>query len=106
MGGVIYMKEKIIVFVKKETVLVVAAILAVISAFFVHPDQAYIDYIDFRVLGILLSLMIIMAGRIMESLMRSGGGFLRIRKIRRSWHLFLFFCVSFQAWSLPMMLRF
>ena len=55
------MKEKIIVFVKKETVLVVAAILAVISAFFVHPDQAYIDYIDFRVLGILLSLMIIMA---------------------------------------------
>lgn len=62
MGGVIYMKEKIIVFVKKETVLVVAAILAVISAFFVHPDQAYIDYIDFRVLGILLSLMIIMAG--------------------------------------------
>ena len=75
MGGVIYMKEKIIAFVKKETVLVVAAILAVISAFFVHPDQAYIDYIDFRVLGILLS-------------------------------LFLFFCVSFQAWSLPMMLRF
>ena len=62
MGGVIYMKEKIIAFVKKETVLVVAAILAVISAFFVHPDQAYIDYIDFRVLGILLSLMIIMAG--------------------------------------------
>ena len=42
------MKEKIIVFVKKETVLVVAAILAVMSAFFVHPDQAYIDYIDFR----------------------------------------------------------
>ena len=56
------MKEKMIVFVKKETVLVVAAILAVMSAFFVHPDQAYIDYIDFRVLGILLSLMIIMAG--------------------------------------------
>ena len=45
------MKEKMIVFVKKETVLVVAAILAVMSAFFVHPDQAYIDYIDFRVLG-------------------------------------------------------
>ena len=97
------MKEKIIAFVKKETVLVVAAILAVISAFFVHPDQAYIDYIDFRVLGILLSLMIIMAGVQNNG---TGGGFLRIRKIRRSWHLFLFFCVSFQAWSLPMMLRF
>ena len=56
------MKEKIIAFVKKETVLAVAAILAVISAFFVHPDQQYVNYIDFRVLGILLSLMIIMAG--------------------------------------------
>lgn len=101
------MKEKIIAFVKKETVLVVAAILAVISAFFVHPDQAYIDYIDFRVLGILLSLMIIMAGVQNNGTFEGiGGGFLRIRKIRRSWHLFLFFCVSFQAWSLPMMLRF
>lgn len=56
------MKEKIIAFVKKETVLAAAAILAVISAFFVHPDQQYVNYIDFRVLGILLSLMIIMAG--------------------------------------------
>ena len=103
MGGVIHMKEKMIVFVKKETVLVVAAILAVMSAFFVHPDQAYIDYIDFRVLGILLSLMIIMAG-VQNNGIFDGIG--RRRKIRRSWHLFLFFCVSFQAWSLPMMLRF
>lgn len=107
MGGVIYMKEKIIAFVKKETVLVVAAILAVISAFFVHPDQAYIDYIDFRVLGILLSLMIIMAGVQNNGIFDGiGRRLLAHTKIRRSWHLFLFFCVSFQAWSLPMMLRF
>lgn len=39
-----------------------ATILAVISAFFVKPGSGYLDYIDFRVLGILLSLMIIMAG--------------------------------------------
>ena len=42
------MKEKIIAFVKKETVLAVAAILAVISAFFVHPDQQYVNYIVIR----------------------------------------------------------
>lgn len=54
--------QKIIAFVKKETVLVIAAILAVVSAFFVRPDERYLDYIDWRVLGILLSLMIVMAG--------------------------------------------
>lgn len=54
--------QKIIDFIKKETVLVVATILAVISAIFVSPSAAYLDYIDWRVLGILLSLMIVMAG--------------------------------------------
>ena len=55
-------KDKCIHFLKQETVLVVAIVLAVISAFFVTPSAAYLDYIDWRVLGILLSLMIIMAG--------------------------------------------
>ena len=55
-------KEKIIHFIKQETVLVVATILAIVSAFFVPPSVAYLEYIDWRVLGILLSLMIIMAG--------------------------------------------
>ena len=55
-------KNKCIHFVKQETVLVIATILAILSAFFVKPSAAYLDYIDWRVLGILLSLMIIMAG--------------------------------------------
>ena len=55
-------KEKIVHFIKTETVLAVAMVLAVISAFFVKPSAAYLDYIDWHVLGILLSLMIIMAG--------------------------------------------
>lgn len=55
-------KEKCIHFIKQETVLAVATILAVISAFFVPPSREYLEYIDWRVLGILLSLMIIMAG--------------------------------------------
>ena len=54
--------ENIITFIKKETVLVIATMLAMISAFFVKPNIGYLDYIDWRVLGILLSLMIVMAG--------------------------------------------
>lgn len=54
--------EKIITFIKQETVLVIATILAIISAFFIKPNIGYLDYIDWRVLGILLSLMIVMAG--------------------------------------------
>lgn len=54
--------QKIIAFIKKETVLVIATILAVISAFFVTLNEQYLEYIDWRVLGILLSLMIVMAG--------------------------------------------
>lgn len=49
-------------FLKKETVLFVATILAVISVFFVKPDNEYIGYIDYRVLCILLSFMIVMEG--------------------------------------------
>ena len=49
-------------FLQQETVLAAAAVLAVLSACFVHPDAAYIDYIDFRTLAILFSLMTVMAG--------------------------------------------
>ena len=47
---------------KKEAVLTIAIILAIISAFFVHPDKEYIGYIDFRTLAILFCLMAVMAG--------------------------------------------
>ena len=54
--------NKAITFAKKETVLIVAMLLAVISAFFVTPDKAYASYIDFRTLGLLFSLMIVTEG--------------------------------------------
>lgn len=56
------MMEKIKYFVKKEVVLCVALLLAVVSAFFIPPDRAYMEYIDFRTLGILFCLMCVMAG--------------------------------------------
>ena len=56
------MFNKIIDFVKKETVLSAAAVLAVLSAFIVRPDAQYASYINFRVLAILTGLMIVMEG--------------------------------------------
>ena len=56
------MLQKIIDFIKKETVLTIATVLAVVSAFWVRPGRQYVGYIDWRVLGILLSLMLIVAG--------------------------------------------
>ncbi|MBQ2974033.1 MAG: citrate transporter [Clostridia bacterium] len=49
-------------FLKNEIVLIISFILAVISAFIVHPDSGYIDYIDFRTLALLFCLMAVMAG--------------------------------------------
>ena len=56
------MIQKVIEFCKKEVVLVVATVLAVASAFVVPPSAEYMGYIDWHVLGVLLSLMIVMAG--------------------------------------------
>ena len=50
-------------FIKKEVILIVAWLLAIISMFVVHPSGKYLEYIDWRTLGILWSLMIIMEGR-------------------------------------------
>ena len=56
------MKEKIIEFIKKEVVLVVATILAICSAFVIPPSAAYWGYIDWHVLELLFCLMAVMAG--------------------------------------------
>ena len=53
---------KLIHFVKNEIVLIISFFLAIISAFFVEPSVKYFDYIDFRTLGLLFCLMIVMAG--------------------------------------------
>lgn len=48
--------------IKNETVFCVSFFLAVLSAFFVHPDAAYLTYPDYRTLALLFCLMIIVAG--------------------------------------------
>ncbi|MCH5343413.1 MAG: citrate transporter [Acetatifactor sp.] len=54
--------NRMISFVKTETVLCIALLLAAVSAFLVPPDGAYVEYIDFRTLAILFCLMGVMAG--------------------------------------------
>ena len=45
-------KENVIKFVKKDTVLCVSFVLAVISVIMVPVDRQYIEYIDYRTLGL------------------------------------------------------
>ena len=56
------MKEKLLTFFKKETILCIACLLAALSAYIVPPDAAYLGYVDTRVLILLFSLMAVLAG--------------------------------------------
>ncbi len=49
-------------FIKKETVLFLSGLLAILTMVLVPPSQDYITYIDFRVLGLLFCLMAVVAG--------------------------------------------
>lgn len=49
-------------FIQRETVLSVSIMLALLSMLLVKPDETYASYIDFRTLGILLCLMLVVAG--------------------------------------------
>ena len=48
--------KKLVTFVKKETVLCIAGLLAVVSMFIIHPSADYFGYIDYRVLALLFCL--------------------------------------------------
>ena len=54
--------DRILQFIKNETVLSISVILAIVSSFFVKPDMDYLGYIDFRTLSLLFCLMAVMAG--------------------------------------------
>ena len=56
------MLQQIKRFIEKETVLCIAALCAVATMFLVPPDLHYLEYIDFRVLCLLLCLMAVVGG--------------------------------------------
>ena len=62
-------------FIKREPVLVIAAAAAAISCFFIPPDKAYLDYVDFRTIALLYCLMTVVAGA------REAGAFERLAGI-------------------------
>jgi Na+/H+ antiporter NhaD/arsenite permease-like protein len=53
---------KLLKIFRREPVLWIAAICAALTAIAVPPDTGYIDYVDLRVLGLLWSLMAVVAG--------------------------------------------
>lgn len=69
-----------------DPVLLVAWVLAIISAIFVHPDKEYPGYIDFRSLGILWGLMVIIQGFRENSVFEKIGAFL-LSKVKKGWQL-------------------
>lgn len=71
---------------KPDTVLCIAWILAIISAFFVHPNKEYLGYVDFRSLGILWGLMVIIQGFKENSVFEKIAGFL-LSKVKNGWQL-------------------
>ena len=54
--------ETLVQFLRSQTVLVVSAVLALVSCFLVPPSLSYVSYVDWRVLGLLFSLMAVVAG--------------------------------------------
>ena len=56
------MGKRVTDFLKRETVLSAAAVLAVISCFLVRPDREYLGYVDLRTLILLFCLMAVMEG--------------------------------------------
>lgn len=49
-------------YLKKEKVLSIALVLALISSCIIHPDRQYIEYVDIRVLVLLFCLMVLVKG--------------------------------------------
>lgn len=71
---------------KLDVVMTVAWILAIVSAFIIHPSPEYISYIDFRSLGILWGLMVIIQGLKENSVFERIAQVL-LSKVKEDWQL-------------------
>lgn len=77
-----FIKRKVV----SDPVLIAAWVLAFLSMFFVHPDSTYFEYVDWRSLGILWSLMIVIQGFKENTLFEKIGEFL-LKRVRCGWQL-------------------
>ncbi len=86
--------------IKEQPVLVVSALCAIISAFWVPPSKAYLEYIDFRVLILLFGLMAVMAGFQKIGVFSAIAGKLleRVRDTRMLAGVLVNLCFFFSMW--------
>ena len=84
-------------FLKNEIVTVISFGLAVISLFIVPIDGQYLEYIDFRTLAILLSLMLVVAGFRKLGVFKSIGSWLltKSKNARELVLVFVLLCFCF-----------
>ncbi len=54
--------HRVLKFLKGDPVLFVAMIIMIVSALLVTPSKGYLEYVDLRVISLLLSLMLVVAG--------------------------------------------
>jgi len=78
--------RRIISKIKLDPVLLIAWFIALVSSCFVYPDRKYIDYIDWRSLGILWALMVVVQGFKKNSVFEKIGQFL-LRRVTYGWQL-------------------
>lgn len=78
--------KRIYNYLKKDAVLTISWVLAIISMLFIKPDKAYAGYIDWRSLGILWSLMIITKGYMQNGIFEKIGHVL-LARTRKMWQL-------------------
>ena len=78
--------KRIYNYLKKDAVLTISFVLAIISMLFIKPDKAYAGYIDWRSLGILWSLMIITKGYMQNGIFEKIGHAL-LARTRKMWQL-------------------
>ena len=87
-------KNGIIKKIMSDPVLIAAWVLAFISVFFTRPDKEYLSYIDWRSLGILWGLMVVIQGLKGNSVFDIIGNYL-LGRVKKGWQLaaiFIFLC--------------
>ena len=80
--------------IMSDPVLIAAWVLAFISVFFTRPDKEYLSYIDWRSLGILWGLMVVIQGLKENSVFDIIGNYL-LGRVKKGWQLaaiFIFLC--------------
>ena len=97
-GDPLEVLKKILNWLRREAVLTVALVLALLSMLFVAPDRQYVDYIDLHTLGLLFALMAVMAGLQRLGLFRTmGEAMLRRTRTTRQLEAVLIFLPFFTS---------